>query len=310
MVIDWRRRVVDDARTGFHLRQPLGRGGMRRRAFLASAGIAALAGCSNGGGSTTATPTAAETGEPNFELRGTRFPGSQTLNVATQFVIAIENTGSADGTFTSPLEMKVGDEGDWKTAGELEMSLSAGETGEWHSPEFLPQYLTTLHFRLGAFDETWSIEIAPRELDFNHYYAVPTGLRINVLGGSFESTYPTATNETADGTTNGTVTPTPTGTQAPDGQTWAVMRVDVRNRRQESLDAPPASSFALEVGGERMPQRQGVSDDPYEGGELAGRTVRRGDLVYAVPAGTQASDIELWWEQSLPKGDVKAIWTK
>jgi len=284
---------------------------MRRRAFLAStAGIAALAGCSNGESSTTATPTPSGTGSPNFELRGARIPGSRTLNVATQLVIAIENTGSAAGTFTSPFEMKVGD-GEWKTAGELEMELDAGETGEWHSTEFIPQYLTTLHFRLGAFDETWSIEITPRKLDFSHYYAVPTGLYINVLGGSFESTYSPSGNETAT-STNGTATPTPTTTpkSAPDGKTWAVMLIDVRNRLEEPKDTPPASSFVLEVDGERMPQHQEVSDNPYEGGELAARTVTRGELVYAVPAGTQARDIRVWWEQSLPKGDVKAIWTK
>ncbi|AZH26499.1 hypothetical protein [Haloplanus aerogenes] len=283
---------------------------MRRRAFLASAGIAALAGCSNGDGSTTATPTPTETGAPNFELRGARFPGNKTLNVVTNFIIAVENTGSAAGTFRSPLQMKVGD-GEWKTAGEVEMPLDAGETGEWHSPDFLPQYLTTLHFRLGAFDETWSIKIHPRELDFSHYYAVPTGLYINVLGGSFESTYSTSGNETAD-TTNDTATPAATTTpvSAPDEKAWAVMQVDVRNRLEEPHDAPPASSFVLEVDGEQMPQHQEVSANPYEGGELAGRTVRRGELVYAVPEGTRARDIRLVWEASLPKGDVKAIWTK
>jgi hypothetical protein len=295
---------------------------MRRRVFLASAGLTALAGCSNEGGSATTTPTGTSTGtgSASFELRGARFPGSKTLNVNTQFVIAVKNTGSAAGTFTSDLQMRVGD-GEWKTAGQVEMELDAGETGEWHSPEFLPQYLTTLYFRLSEFDETWSIRIDPRELDFGNYYAVPTGLYINVLGGSFESTYPAPGNETTSGgtengtatttaTPNGTATPTGTATPAPEGKTWAIMKVDVRNRLQEPQEAPPASSFALDVDGERMPQRQDVSDAPYEGGELAGRTVRRGDLVYAVPEGTQAKDVRLTWERSLPKGDVKAIWTK
>jgi hypothetical protein len=290
---------------------------MRRRAFLAStAGLAALAGCSSGDDSTaatgtgTATSTPSGTRSPNFELRGTRIPGARTLNVSTRLVIAVENTGSAAGTFTSPFEMRVGD-GEWNTAGELEMGLDAGETGEWRSTEFIPQYLTTLHFRLGAFDETWSMEITPRKLDFSHYYAVPTGLYINVLGGSFESAYSASANETA-GSTDGTPTPAPSTTpkSAPDGKAWAVMLVDVRNRLQEPQEIPSASSFVLEVDGERMPQRQEVSETPYEGGELAGRTVRRGELVYTVPAGTQARDIEVWWEQSLPKGDVKAIWTK
>jgi hypothetical protein len=285
---------------------------MRRRAFLASAGIAALAGCSNGDGSTTPTPTTGTgTGSPNFELIGVEAPDTRTLNNPTIFVIGVRNTGSGEGTFSSPLEQRVND-GEWQEVGTIEMTLSAGETGEWRSPRFVPRYLGTLHFRLPEFDETWSIEIAPKRLDFGNFYATPTGLYINVLGGSFESTYPTATNETATnesdgGTVEGNTTE---GTSAPEGQTWAVMRVDVRNRLEEPIETPDASSFVLEVDGERMSQHQDVSDSPYEGGELAGRTVDRGELVYAVPAGTQARDITLTWEASLPDGDVKSIWTK
>ncbi|SEA09058.1 hypothetical protein SAMN04488065_1784 [Haloplanus vescus] len=291
---------------------------MRRRAFLASTGIAALAGCSTGDSSTdgTATPTSTatstESGEPNFEIRGTRFPSTQTLNVATTFVIAIQNTGTGDGTFTSELETKVGD-GEWGTAGEIEMDVPAGETAEWHSPEFTAQYLTTLYFRLADFDETWSIEITPRELDFGNYYAAPNGLYINLLGGSFESSYPTSDdsgNTTATSTTTATATPTTTPTSAPDGKTWAVISADVRNRLQEPLTTPPADSFELTIDGESQPQHQEVSDNPYESGELEGRTVIRGELVYAVPEGTTVDDIEVVWSQSLSKGDVKSIWTR
>jgi hypothetical protein len=285
---------------------------MRRRTFLASAGIAALAGCSNGDGSATSTPTTeAGTGSPNFELVGVEAPDSRALNNPTGFAIGIRNTGSGEGTFTSPLEQRVSD-GEWRETGTIEMTLSAGETGEWRSPKFVPQYLGTLHFRLPEFDEAWSIEITPKRLDFGTHYATPTGLYINILGGSFESTYPTATNGTADnGSTDGTITENTTeGTPAPDGQIWAIMRVDVRNRLEEPIATPGASSFVLEVDGERMSQQQDVSDDPYEGGELAGRTVKRGDLVYAVPAGTQARDLTLSWGASLSDGDVKAIWTK
>ena len=285
---------------------------MRRRTFLASAGIAALAGCSNGDSSATPTATEPGTGSPNFELLGVEAPKTRALNNPTIFAIGVRNTGSGEGTFSSPLERRVNG-GEWKEAGTVEMTLSAGETGEWRSPRFVPQYLGTLHFRLPEFDETWSIEIEPKRLDFGNYYATPTGLYINVLGGSFESAYPTATNETTTNESNGTPTVegnTTDTTSAPEGQTWAVMRLDVRNRLEEPIETPDASSFVLEVGGERMSQHQDVSDDPYEGGELAGRTVKRGDLVYAVPAGTQARDLSLWWEASLPKGDLKAIWTK
>ena len=161
---------------------------MRRRAFLGTVGIAALAGCSNGGGSsTTATPTVTPTGtgSPEFELRAVESAESTPLNDPTVFAIAIRNVGTGAGTFTSDLERKIGD-GEWETAGELEMPLSAGETGEWHSPRLTPRYLTTLQFRLAAFDETWSIEITPARYDFGIRYATPTGLFVNVVGGTFE----------------------------------------------------------------------------------------------------------------------------
>jgi hypothetical protein len=280
---------------------------MRRRAFLASAGIAALAGCSNGDGSSstaTSTPTPTGSGSPDFELLGVEAPDTRALNVPTTFAIGVENTGSGKGTFTSALETKVGDDGEWETAGEVEMGLAAGERGEWRSPRFVPQYLTTLHYRLVAFDETWSIEITPKRLDFSHYYTTPNGLYINVLGGSFEREFPTPSNDTEEGTT------TPEPTTAPDGETWAIMRVEVRNRLEEPQTIPAASTFVMEVDGERRSQHQEVSDDPYEGRELDARTITRGDLVYAVPEGTRARDVTVWWEQSLPNGDVKAIWTK
>ena len=54
----------------------------------------------------------------------------------------------------------------------------------------------------------------------------------------------------------------------------------------------------------------GILPGEYEGGELSGRTVNRGNLVYAVPEGTQVRDLSVVWEQSLPDGDVKCTWTK
>jgi hypothetical protein len=303
---------------------------MRRRAFLASAGIAALAGCSNGGSPSDATPTRTATGtetpttdrtftdsgNAEFEFLGVEAPERLSINVPTTFGFGVRNVGSGPGTFTGTLETRREGE-EWTAAGEIEMPLTAGETGEWHSPRFSLSYLDSYQFRLPAFDETWTIETTPRRLDFGNYYAVPTGLFINVLGGSFEPAYPTTDGGTTNATatpTNGTATPEPTPTPrtpAPDeGGAWAVMRIDVRNRLEEPQSTPDPSEFVLEVDGERRPQHQEVSDEPYDGGELSGRTVERGDLVYAVPEGTRARDITLWWESSLPDGDVEVIWTK
>lgn len=275
---------------------------MQRRAFLGAVGISVLAGCSDGNNSstepspTTTATSQSGTGSPNFEFLDVQIPESVELNDPTSFTIYVENTGSGEGTFTSKLETKTGDT-EWSSTGEIDMTLSAGERGAWKSPSFTLQYLNPVHFRLAAFDQAWTVEASPKTLTFGSHYDVPTGLRLNALGGSFESEYPTESNETAT-------------TPPEDNQTWLVVRLDVRNRLQESIPAPSASEFVLEINGESQPQYQEISDDPYEGGSLSGRTVRRGDLVYAVPEETKAVDLTLLWEQSLPVGDVKAIWSK
>lgn len=248
--------------------------------------------------------TTSGSGSAEFEFVGVEAPDSVQLNVPESFALGVRNVGSAEGKFTSPLRAKLGDK-EWNTTGEVSMTIPAGKTGEWRSPRFVPRYLGTIRFHLVAFDEQWSVEVMPKELDFGVGYNVPTGLRVNALGGTFETEYPTPSNET-DTTTNGTLT----STTAPDGETWLIMRLDVRNRLQEPLTTPEASDFILEVNGERRSQHQNVSDDAYESTSLDGRTVQRGDLVYAVPADTQVQDLTFWWESALPEGNVKVIWTK
>ncbi|WP_049934832.1 hypothetical protein [Haloplanus natans] len=277
---------------------------MQRRAFLGTLGATVVGGCAGNDGSETdptATPTPTPSTSTNggrgsaaFEFVGVQAPDSVQLNVPESFTVTVRNVGSADGTFTSPIRIKIGD-AEWRTAGELSVSVPAGETREWQSARFVPRYLDPIRFRIVAFDEQWSTQVTPRTLGFGDSYNVPTGLRFSLLGGSFETAASTATNGTS--------------TAAPDGEKWAVMRLEVRNRLQEPQDTPAASTFVLEVNGERRPQFQAVSDDPYEGTELDERTIRRGDLVYAVPTGTQASDLTCWWEASLSNGDVKVIWT-
>jgi len=280
---------------------------MHRRTLLATLGTTALAGCADGGDAggdadSTETPTAQPTSTATdpFELDGIEAPDTVPLNVPFSFAVGVRNTTEQERTFTSKLSLKVGD-GEWEEArGEISMPVQPGEVAAWESPRATPAYLNTYHYRLEAFDETWQTEIVPKVLDFGKRYATPTGLFLNVLGGSFESEYPTADNTTA----------TPSTPVPADGEAWAIIRLDVRNRLEEPLTTPPASDFVLEIDGEARPQRQDVSDDPYESMTLDGRTVTRGDLVYAVPAGTRARDIDVRWAKSLPGGDVQVTWEK
>ena len=275
---------------------------MHRRTFLTTVGVTSIAGCSSSKSNQT------ETASPNVEFVGADAPESVPLNVPRTFSIRLRNTGSSEETFNSPLGVKQND-GEWEKATDVSLTIPAGETKQWNSARFALECLGKYQFKLHGFDATWSIEAVPKRLDFGNFYAVPTGLYINPLGGSFELEYPTEDNRTV---TNQTATsePTPSPRTPTDGEQWLVMRVDVRNRLEEPQLTPPASKFVLTVDGEPRPLHQDVSDDPYNSHELDGRTVTRSDLVYSVPANTEEKDISLTWSSSLSDGDVKAIWTK
>jgi hypothetical protein len=272
---------------------------MDRRTLLGAAGMAVVAGCSNGdssGSGATGTPmptrTKTGTGSADFEFEGVQAPDSVALNDTLAFAIRVRNVGSGRGTFTSGLSTKVND-GEWRAVeGEVSMTLDPGEPGVWESPELTPRYLGTLAFRLDAVEETWRIEVAPKRLSFGERYTTPAGLLLSVLGGSFESTAP-------DGN----------GTPAPDGMVWAVMRVDVRNSRQEAQSTPAPPTFALAVDGVSREMDLSATDDPYEDSSLAGRGGRRGDLVYAVPEETTAEDVSVTWERSSERGELRAVWS-
>ncbi|MFB6123902.1 MAG: hypothetical protein ABEJ78_10650 [Haloferacaceae archaeon] len=293
---------------------------MRRRAFLTSLALVPLAGCSNGspGSSTdtasptaTSTPpattsTAGETPTETFPFELVRIDARDTvqLNVPFGFAISVRNTGSQARTFRSKLSMKVGD-GTWQSVdGEIRFDVPAGEVRTWQTPARRAGYLQTYRYRLEAFDATWTTEIVPKRLDFGLSYTTPTGLSLNVLGVAFEKRY-----SGSDGTaTAGGDASAPT---APDGHVWAVFPVTARNRAESPQSTPAPDEFVLSIDGETYrPTSADVSGNPYRRVTLDPETSRRGELVYAVPEGTSANDVEVTWGASLQRGDVKVTWDK
>jgi len=271
---------------------------MRRRPFLSTAALAALAGCSTGSDADGQTAD----GSGRFELIDIEAPNQVPSTAKVRFTISVRNVGSERQTFSTPIELQT-DGGDWRTVDTVSLSLDAGETGDVQTAQLPMPYLGTRKYRLPAFDETWAVEISPLQLSFGESYLVPNGLIVSVIGGKFEPEYPSASSSA-----NQTATPTP---MTPTGENmWLIMRVDVRNRLQdESLQAPQPAQFSLTTKGTQRQLDQDVAVDPYEGGSLASRTVRRGSLVYAVPSGTESADITMSWEASRPEGDVRAIWS-
>lgn len=270
---------------------------MRRRPFLSTAALAALAGCSTGSDANV------QTGDDSggFELVGIEAPVQVPSTAQVRFTIRVRNVSSGRQTFSSPIELQTA-EGDWRPVDTVSLALDAGETGDVQTAQLAMPYLGTREYRLPEFDETWAVEVRPLQLSFGESYLVPNGLIVSVIGGKFESEYPIA-NSSANQTT------TPTPTTPPEGNVWLIIRIDVRNRLQdESLQAPKPAQFSLTTEGAQRQLHQDVAVDSYEGGALASRTVRRGSLVYAVPSGTEAADITISWEASLADGDVRAIW--
>jgi hypothetical protein len=276
---------------------------MYRRTLLGAAAMTVVAGCSNGGSAdsestatgtptSTATTTPTGTGSATFEFETVDAPETVELNEPLSFAIRVRNVGSGRGTFTSGLSTRI-DDGEWRALeGEVSMTLDAGEAGVWESPELTPRYLATVDYRLEAVDETWTIEVVPKRLSFSERYTTPDGLLLSILGGNFESTYPDED-----------------GTAAPEGDVWAVLRIDVRNSSQGTRTTPEASTFSLDVDGESAELDQSVTDDPYESRSLPSRGAVRQDLVYAVPEGTTAEDLSVTWERSTERGDLRAVWS-
>jgi hypothetical protein len=271
---------------------------MRRRFFLSSLGLTALAGCSSNENSDNPN-----SGEGGFELVSLDVPRQVPSTAQVTFRFQVRNTSSQRNTFTSPIEERQGDT--WTQVDEVSLPLDSGETGTTQSSQLPFPYLGTRQYRLAAVNRTWSISTVPLQLQFRDQYVVPDGLLISVLGGSFETTYPQPDNETAR---NETVTSTPT-TPSSDN-IWLIMRVDIRNRSQDNpVQSPDPSEFTLTTNGQRRQPNQAIATDPYESRMLDPRMVIRGSFVYSVPSDTAPDDVRMSWETSYSEGRLKAIWS-
>ncbi|MFB6122343.1 MAG: hypothetical protein ABEJ78_02650 [Haloferacaceae archaeon] len=295
---------------------------MRRRSLLATLGVglASVAGCSNtpSDGSTatpddgpTATGTAPRGSADSFEFVGVDAPERVQLNATYRFHVTVRNTGDRRLTFTSPISVRSGD-GQWQPISQpLEVEVPPGETATWDSPRAKQLFLGTYEFRLDALGARWTLEAVPRTLAFGARHRTPTNLSVNALGGKFESQFPPTDADSSESTATGTATstPTPTPVAAPDGETWLVVPVRVRNYRRSAQQIPAADTFSLHVDDETYaPQSVESATSRYHSVSLGGRTIYQQPLVFAVPEGTTAAEVAVEWTQSYAQGDVTVRW--
>jgi hypothetical protein len=301
---------------------------MRRRSLLATfgAGLASLAGCSESpsDGSTPATTPAGTSPADGggvtadaFEVVSVETPDRVEIGAPYRFHVTVRNTSDRRGTLASPLSVRP-EGGAWQPLDQrVEVEVPPGETATWDASKVHLGYLGTYEFRIDALDERWSVAVTPGVLSFGTLYRTPANLGINVVGGTFESQFPTGNDGSSEGTTTATPTPTATTTapptatpvSAPDGKTWLLVYVRMRNFSQSEQRIPAADTFSLRVGDQTYaPQSVGPAGERYHQRALAGRTILQDPLVFAVPDDTSAGDVAVHWAEEYAQGRVELSW--
>lgn len=293
---------------------------MRRRRFLATVGVtASIAGCSGGdsdgneagGGSTptatatltsTSTETATRTATPepaSFELVSVNSPDTIEIESDYQIEFTIENTGEQHGVFTSPLSYRT-PRGNWQTSNErLRLEVPAGQEATWTGQAVTFDYMQEIEFRLDTLRATWSLQVVSKTLSFGRPYVNPDGIELAVTNLSFADFYEYSIDQYDY------------VEEPPDGSQWLFVTVHAENVSGSPEYAPLSQDFVALVGDQQFDSTMYRRDtQAYDGGEIQAGVVRRGDVLFAVPAGASASNIEVVWSESYYDGDVAAYWSE
>lgn len=290
---------------------------MHRRTFLAAAAIGTIAGCTSGETTqptdeptptdtptATSTPTATPTATPEpaeFELVGFGLP--EQVEIGEEFVmeITVRNVGGRSDTFQAPIYVKTPDS-DWEEGEPWSFgTIDPGEevTAESNDPISIP-YMTELEFALGDFDETASLQVVSKTLNFQGSYTSPDNIKIVVLGVGFLDSY-----DYSIGDYNYTET-------ASDGMKFAEVNVSATNKSGSPEWIPLKNDFAVLVGNQQFDYVIDRRDDSniYEGGEVQAGVTRSGRILYEVPEDVEREDLQVAWSESYYEGDVAVYWSE
>ena len=287
---------------------------MDRRAFIVAA-TAVVAGCGGGGDSDTDAPTDTSDGgttpteTPTATTTDTAAPASLSvtgvstpsdLEIGTTFTVTVtvENTGGQAGTFTAPVEARLGT-GDWQTTdATVEVSVDAGGTATAEVELGPYDYIQPASFRVADADPVARPRFVPRELPLGGTHALPNGVELSLTTAEFSDTY---TYETE----SGSKTLEPTG-----GEKWAIATVRAENTGDGPADAPLVSDIAFFRGEEEFAY-QHISDNTsrYRGGELAAGEGSEGDLPSDVPLEAERSDLHVEYKEEYEGGQVSVFWS-
>jgi len=291
---------------------------MDRRAFIVAA-AAVVAGCSGGGSGTDeptdtdpggeATPTPTPTASPTPTATPTPDPAAlavtevstpSTIEIGTTFTVSVtvENSGGQSGTFSAPVEARLGT-GDWTTTdATAETAVPAGETATAEVELGPYHYVQPASFRVPDAEAVARPRFVPRQLPLGGSHLLPNGVEIAVESFEFADLY---TYEGDGGTKQ--LEPT-------DSEKWAIATVRAENTGDEPADAPLVSDIAI-FRGEEEYAYQAISDNRsrYGGGELEPGGVSSGDLPSDVPAAAAREDLHVEYKEAYDGGQVSVFWS-
>jgi uncharacterized repeat protein (TIGR01451 family) len=276
---------------------------------VGAVGVAgAFAGCSesddsdSGGSDSTsdsgpaATDTPTETAESDIRLTSIEAPAEVEVGQEYTYTIKLENTGTADGTFTGTIEASVPDSGTVNSR-ELEIDVPAGETVTRESDPVTTSAITEVTLSIGAVST--AIQFVSARRTFGDSFRAPTEVIATVNGVTLQSEYEHQDfrGETAT-------------ESAPEGQQYAFVDVTAENASGSSEYIPFDQDFTVRVGSSQydaafISRERGM----YDGGQVGPGVVREGEIAYEIPEGVSQVEITVEWFETGFDGDYGVRWS-
>ena len=302
---------------------------MRRRTMLGAlgSGIAVLAGCS-GGPEAEPAGAATETTGPGTELAGGAEPSPASteadrpaertpeegnadrlrllsveapprvqLGEPARYRFTVENPAEAPQTVEPTVNARRGSSGWTGQDGWEPVEVPAGGRHTFESSTFTNEFLETVELRISQFDAVFPVEFVEKQLPLSEGYRDPLGREVAVEDVSVQSSYTyTRDDEYRVVELDGDLT-------------FVFLDVEVVNRTDGSLQAPPRGSFTLMGGDETHYSIPMEGDAGYEARELSWGSRASGRVAFKTPGSLSSDDFRIRWRESFDGGDVGVIWT-
>ncbi|MFW5929827.1 MAG: hypothetical protein ACOCT0_05350, partial [Halobacteriota archaeon] len=294
-----------------------------RRRFVAASGLAlstGVAGCLNppdeepgdndtdpadndtddndtDGNDTDGNETDVDEGEAEIELVSMSAPSEVVLNEGFRVEIEVENTGDAEGVFSTEARWRYA-WGDWQFR-DISIEIPAGETVVHESQLYDIAYLDAFEYVLPEYDEEVEVVATRPELEPDGFYTTPEGVTLEATEVDVRSRYRYHDDDAIRQRATGEYL-----------TRWAHVRVRATNESGRRRDMPTYEEFTVQVRGD---DSEAVEDEAVVDGYVPRRfsdgTTVEGWMVFEVPRDTSRDEVSLTWENDYEQGDAAARWT-